>query len=85
MESCCNGSNLIHSFLGKWLIKVMRFTSAEFPEAREFYGAMHLAEDILETAVDLEARFEAGELLIAERHRDRVGLMDVVVLWYMKV
>jgi len=85
MESCCNGHNLIQEFIGRWILAVMTFTSTAWPEAREFYSTWSLKEETLETAVDLEVRFQDGKLLVSEKHRERLGLIDLLVVFLLKV
>jgi len=84
-ESCCNGHNLIQEFIGRWILAVMTFTSTAWPEAREFYSTWSLKEETLETAVDLEVRFQDGKLLVSEKHRERLGLIDLLVVFLLKV
>ena len=84
MESCVNGYNLLQQCLGEWLLEVMEFTDEAFPDAAEVYTLFGCSDEVLADMIDLEMRFLNGRLLIAARHRGKPGLLNLLVVVFMK-
>lgn len=78
VESVANSFDLLLKHVAPWLGKVLAFADWHNDSARELYMSMDCDADFLDTFVDLEVRFSAGRLLVAEKHKDREGLLDLL-------
>jgi hypothetical protein len=83
-ETLRHAYDLLVKHVASWLRSVVVFRDWTCRDAELFYQLLDVDESWLETYVDLEIRFVGGQLLIAERHRGRIGLHDLLITIMLK-
>ena len=85
VESVRSSNSLLMKHVAPWIARHIHYEDWAGIDAGAVYMALDVDASWLDIFSDLAVRLSGGRLLIAERHRGRSGLMDVMTGVFMKI
>lgn len=83
-ESLRHSYSILVKHLPCWIRSVLCFQDWNLRESQLLYQLLEVDDEWARTFSDLEIRFVDGKLCVAERHRTRADLLDVIIVCILK-